>query len=129
MFEGANALANFEAFCNSETARTELEIFAQFIERFQFIAIFGNPNLNAKGDWIQTIYSEAETALKAAGAYDADRKSCKMNAALDVEIITSRVGYQDHLQNYVVGARVKAIEREFVFDGTLKSDGSGEYEP
>ena len=92
-FEGTDALANFEAFCNSETARTELEIFAQFLERFQFIAIFGNPNLNAKGDWIKTIYSEAETALKTAGEYDAARKSCKMNAALDVEIITSRVGY------------------------------------
>ena len=108
----------------SETARTELEIFAQFIERFQFIAIFGNPSINFNDDWIKAIYTDAEAALKKAGTYDADRKSCKLNAALDVEIITSRVGYQDHMQNYVVGARVQAIERELVFDEVKLANGS-----
>lgn len=48
-------LSDFEAFCKSTTARTEKEIFAQFIDRFQFVSIFGNPNINFSEDWVATI--------------------------------------------------------------------------
>lgn len=120
-------MTEFQAFCESETGRVDREIFAQFIDRFQFIAIFGNPSMDLKDDWIATISTEAAKALKTAGKYDAERKSCVFNAALDIEILTSRVGYQDHMQNYVVGARMTPITREWIFDDTLvaKADGSG----
>ena len=57
-------MTNFEAFCTSESERANLEIFAQFLERFQYISIFGNPSITNKDDWIKTITADAEAALK-----------------------------------------------------------------
>jgi len=54
--------------------------------------------------------------VKTAGTYDSDRKSCKLTTAMDIEIMTSKVGYINHMQNYVVGARAKAIEKEWIFE-------------
>ena len=114
-FTGVDALTNFEAFCKSETERVELEIFAQFLDRFQYVSIFGNPNISFNNDWKKPIIAEAAEGLKKAGTYDAERKACKLTAGLDVEIITSRVGYFDHMQNYVVGIRILPTERDWVF--------------
>jgi len=106
-------------FCASTTERASLEIFSQFRDSFKFVAAFGNPNINFSGDWLATIVDETNSVTKA-GTTDASRQSCKLVSALEVEILTSQLGYIDSVQNYVVGARVKGIEKEWVFD----NDGS-----
>lgn len=61
--------------------------------------------------------------MKTAGVYDETRKACTLTAALDIEILISKVGYVDHMQNYVVGARTLAVEKEWIFEELLDDDG------
>ena len=107
--ENFDSFASLVSFCESTTARADLEIFAQFLDRFKYVAIFGNPNINFKGDWITTILEDATTAIKTAGTVDNARKTCALTSALEIEIITSKVGYVDHMQNYVVGVRLVPV--------------------
>ena len=88
-------LPDFEAFCLSTTARAEKEIFAQFLDRFQFVSIFGNPNINFSKDWVATIREEATDKLKEAGTMDGN--ACTIYAGLEIEILTSQVGFRDHM--------------------------------
>ena len=80
------------------------------------MAIFGNPNLNYEGDWIASIVDDAKTKLQEAGTKDDARQSCSLYAALEVEVLTSQVGYLDNLQNYVVGAKLTPIKKEWIFE-------------
>ena len=114
----------FKAFCESVDERANKEIFAQFLDRFKFISIFGNPNLNLKDDWLGTIFDDAASILKTAGTANDSNQSCEMATALDIEIMTSKVGYVGHTQNYVVGARAKPITKEWFFDDTLDGNGN-----
>lgn len=85
-----------ESFCASATARKELEIFSQFEERFKWVAAFGNPNVNFVDDWIATIF-EASSDVAKAGTVDADRQSCRLVSAYEVEFLTSQLGYLDNV--------------------------------
>ena len=93
-----------------------MEIFDQFLSRFLYLAIFGNPNINYEGDWIATILEDAKTKLQEAGTKDDARQSCTLYAALEIEVLTSQVGYLDNLQNYIVGAKITPILKEWIFD-------------
>ena len=57
------------------------------------MGIFGNPNVDYTGDWISTIAEEADKQIKTAGEQNTARNSCKFVSALEVEVLTSLVGY------------------------------------
>lgn len=82
-------LSDFKTFCQSETELASYEIFNQFLERFKFLAIFGNPNVDYAGDWIPTVVTEAADAVNTAGQFNEARSSCTLVTALEVEIMTS----------------------------------------
>ena len=112
----ATTEADFKNICASTTARTDLEIFAQFLDRFKYLGIFGNAQPGYGGDWVETVFSATED-LTEAGDYDVAKKTCKNFAAsLEVEILTSQVGFKDQLQDYIVGARVKAVKHDWIFN-------------
>ena len=100
-----DTFADMESFCQSATARKELEIFNQFEERFKWVAAFGNPNVNFVDDWRATIFDETSDTSKA-GTVDTDRQSCRLVSAYEIEILTSQLGYLDNVQSYIVGARI-----------------------
>ena len=86
------------------------------MDRFKFLAQFGNPSVDNTEDWIPTIAAEAAAAVRTAGEVDAVRNSCTLVTALEVEIMTSQMGYIDNLQKYIVGAQVTPIKTEWVFE-------------
>ena len=109
-------LTEFQAFCESATERASKEIFAQFLERFKFVAIFGNPSVDYTEDWVETISADAAAAVSKPGVYDESRQSCTLTTALEVEIMTSQVGYIDNMQKYVVGAKMTPVTSEWQFE-------------
>jgi hypothetical protein len=60
------------------------------------VSPFGNPNINFNGDWLATIVDNVNSVTNI-GVLDATRQSCKLVAALEVEILTSQVGYVDNI--------------------------------
>ena len=113
----------FKAECESETARTDLKIFDQFLSNFKDLGIFGNAQTDHERDWVQTLGLEyAIGNLTEAGNYNEHKKSCqKFSSSLNVEILTSQVGFEDQFQDYIVGARVTSIKHEWIFDPSVDS--------
>ena len=109
---------DFKTLCESTTARKDLWIFYQFINSFHFLGIFGNAQINYEQDWVQTVRNSTDN-LEVAGVYDETKKSCKQfTSSLEVEILTSKVGFEDELQDYIVGAKVTAVEHDWIYDPT-----------
>jgi len=93
--------------------RNELKIFSQFINDFEYLGIYGNAQTKHSEDWLGTIFVDEEK-LSEAGEYDSFKKSCKNFASsFEIEILTSKVGLIDQLQDYIVGARVRTIEHDW----------------
>lgn len=86
-------------------------IFDQFVTNFKYISIFGNPDPNYDQDWRTVIFED----LDQTGTFNSEKKTCSVYNSLDIEVLTSQVGFMDNLQNYVVGARVKSVASEWVY--------------
>ena len=86
-------------------------IFDQFVTNFKYISIFGNPDPDYDQDWRTVIFED----LDLTGTYDATKKACSVHNSLDIEVLTSQVGFMNNLQNYVVGARVKSVASEWTY--------------
>ena len=86
-------LQDFKNLCNGTENRKNLRIFDQFLTKFKYLGIFGNPVPNKNGDWAE-IEREASTEnLGRAGNYEELKNSCKNFASsLEVEIFHSKVG-------------------------------------
>jgi len=80
------------------------------------VAVFGNPNVDFTRDWIPTIVADASNAIKKPGSVDNILKSCTLVSALEVEVLTSEVGYVENLQKYVIGAKVTPVSQLWIFD-------------
>lgn len=60
--------------------------------------------------------NETIDKLDKGGYFDESRLSCTAILGLQVEIMTSKLGFEDSLQNYIVGARISGVEEDWVFD-------------
>lgn len=106
----------FKDYCNSAL---ELEMFDQFIERFNYMAIFGNPNVFYGKDWLKVIKTNI-LSLQTGGRYDTDStqsfNECRFTGSMEVEILTSKMGSSKNLQPYIVGVEVRGITEKWVYD-------------
>lgn len=114
----------FKTECERTDAYLNLKIFDQFMSNFHYLGIFGNANPEYKQDWVKVVFSDAEKEkLSEKGVYDEFTETCtKITSSLEVEILTSKLGYQDHLQDYIVGAKITAVDSTWIFDPTKEGE-------
>jgi hypothetical protein len=106
----ANTEAAFQTLCGTDIS--SFTIFSQ-LNSLTRIGRYGNADVNYPKDWITVL--DVDMTL-AAGTYDSTAQSCKIITEIDVQILTSKVGFPDNQHAYVVTARKKAKERIIYFD-------------
>jgi hypothetical protein len=111
--------AELEAMCNDATNEKfkSLEIFKQIDDKLNWISKFGNPNIAYTKDWIK-IDKPADLAAKKWEDAAKPKKTCTGGIGYDVKILTSKLGFEDKLQTYVVGAEVKEIIEDWTYART-----------
>lgn len=92
-------LAELQEYCEG-TTQGEYEIFKQFKDKFNWISIFGQTSQYFKKDWVEVFFPDEPKA----GVWDEETKTCTGMVGLNVKIITSNVGFDKQLQQYVLGA-------------------------
>jgi len=103
-------LAAFKAYCEKDIS--QLRIIQQFMEKFNNLGIWGNVDVNNANDFIKVI--KPDNVFKT-GVYDADNKKCTINASVEVEILTSKLGATQDPQAYIAGAQVSPVSETWIF--------------
>lgn len=106
-------LAELQAYCEGTHTfkQTDLEIFKQFYDKFNYVSKFGKASQYLKDDWIKVFYPDDSKA----GIWNSDTKTCTGVVGLNLNILTSLIGFESSLQNYVIGAQVKEITDSWAF--------------
>lgn len=107
----ANNASDFQTLCDS-TDLTSLYIYGHLADVTR-IGKFKNSNVNYPLDWITINETDLNYGTK---TYNSTKQSCKLISEVEVQILTSKVGFADNQYAYVVAARKKGIEREFYYD-------------
>eukprot|EP00347_Sterkiella_histriomuscorum_P008496 403344876 len=93
-------------------AKPTLQIFDQFLTQTTQIGIFGNANIVYSGDWVRIIQDEIHGFLSDSTddqSFDDTTQTCHLQAGLELNILTSKLGFLEDPQNYVVGARLSGV--------------------
>lgn len=111
-----NTVATFQTLCNSPN----LNSYAIFNSLSQITRIgqFGNANVNYQKDWVTVIEQDLNYGTT---SYDSTKQSCTLITAVDVQILTSKVGFPDNQNAYVVSARKKGIASTIYYNSFLTS--------
>lgn len=93
--------ADFKSYCtNSPTIgykKSNWKIFNQFVANFKYLGIFGNANVDYTQDWTSVLYDNMDQLTQPnTGTFDSDTNTCTTVTSLEVEIITSKVGFEDN---------------------------------
>jgi len=75
-------------------------------------------------DWVKVLKQDLENITSpttAKGTFDGKRKSCVSTTSIEIEILTSEVGFADSPQSYIVGANVKGITEEWIYHASDKT--------
>ena len=101
--EGTNADYKFE----------EYEIFKQFYTRFNYVSLFGDANILYEKDWSKVIF---ETPIKPpTGTWNEATSTCTGVVGFNIRFITSKLGFFESLQKYIVAAEVADIKEDWQF--------------
>lgn len=110
----------FKQYCEEDSSRAQLRIFKQFIDDFEYLSIFGNPDVTYGKDWIEVIRSqvgsfEAGASATTKGTIDETARACTLFSGMEIEIITSKLGKTEDPQTYIVGAEMRGIQEEWIY--------------
>ena len=94
--------ADFSSYCTAGQI-DQWSLIGDLTSNFKAVGIFGNSNVDNNQDWVDAIVKDIDLI---SGTIDDARQSCYKTSSLTVEILFSKVGVLDDLQNYVVGAQI-----------------------
>lgn len=110
----ANTEAAFQTLCNAP-ALADQAIFGQ-LENFKRIGRYGNANVNFPKDWVTVLDQDLNYGTS---TYDTTSQTCTLITEVDVQILTSKVGFPDNQHAYVTTARKKGKARSIKFNDYL----------
>lgn len=110
----ANTAAAFQTLCNSP-ALTTYAIFDKLTSMTR-IGRYGNANVNYPSDWVTVIEQDLNYGTT---TYDSTAQSCTLITEVDVQMLTSNVGFPDNQHAYIVTARKKGIASTIYFNDFL----------
>lgn len=93
----------------------KLKIFKQ-LEGLQYVAQFGAADRLRRQDWLKVVRAKTGSAAGKKAWTDATR-TCRGIVGYDVKFLYSVVGFEKHLQKYVVGAMIEEIHDDWVYYG------------
>jgi hypothetical protein len=102
-----------QAYCEG-AAYKDNEIFKQLYDRFKYVSVFGNANIQNEQDWVKVIYESGSQPAKF-GTWDAATKTCTGLVGLNIRFLTSKLGFESSLQKYIVGVEVAPIIKDWRF--------------
>ena len=100
-------------------------MFKELYDNFNYVASFGNPDPLYMQDWIEILKPDPVDAELGAANWDEESSTCTAVLGLHIKILTSKAGFENNLQNYVVGALIEPITDKLVFVDK-NGDGSAE---
>lgn len=74
--------------------------------------------MNYPKDWVTVVEQDLNFATT---SYDSTKQSCTLITAVDFQVITSKVGFPDNQNAYVVAARKKGIASTIYYNSFLTS--------
>jgi hypothetical protein len=103
-----NTAAEFEAACTSVTST--LAIFGH-LDSFARVGRYGNANYHYPSDWLTPINQD----MTISGVFNSTDQSCTYTSAVQVQILTSKVGFPNNQHAYVVSVRKKGIQSKIYY--------------
>ena len=113
-------LTELESYCSqtySPFTKGQLSIFKGITEKFLKLGKFGNSDPTLRQDWVTVLESNMTefTDTTVAGTWDSNTKTCTFKGDMRVQIVTSKVGFKDYPQKYVVAAHKEGVEKSWRF--------------
>lgn len=111
-----NTVATFQTLWSSPN----LNSYAIFNSLSQITRVgqFGNANVNYPKDWVTVIEQDLNYGTT---SYDSTKQSCTLITEVDFQVLTSKVGFPDNQNAYVVSARKKGIASTIYYNSFLTS--------
>lgn len=105
-------LNQLKDYCQAGSADkiSDYQLFKQFDDKFNYVAMLGNPSTLYTKDWVKVIKKPLSDP-----SWDDQTNTCTIEVGYNVKILTSVLGFENNLQKYVVGAVIEPITEKWTF--------------
>lgn len=107
-------LSELEAWCSSGDLAS-LRIFKDFNDKFNYVSMLGNANPVYMKDWVKVIKPTAEELTANKDNWETTTNTCNGVTGYSIKVLTSSLGFESKLQNYVIGAQIEPVRQEWTF--------------
>ncbi|CDW81539.1 UNKNOWN [Stylonychia lemnae] len=116
--------AQLKSYCQKDYStlsfqKPNLKIFSQLLSEVKSIGVFGSANPAYQGDWKSIVYDDLsgfQSDITNDQQYDETMSTCNLMAGLEFEVLTSKLGFLEDPQNYVIGVRVTGIYDQWSYN-------------
>ena len=66
-------------------------------------------------DWVKVIKPSAEELAASESTWDGAANTCNGVTGYSIKVLTSQLGFESRLQNYVIGVQIEPIKQQWTY--------------